>query len=308
MKKEFVVCVAASSVTWTHLKKFCFNRNFLKNRSGFDLAVVLNGENIEAQIFINGFQPDYLLTRPNTGIDSAAFDFLLKRIPEYKHYVLLHDDHWFRDDRWLDTLRGLVSSDDAAYQIWGNIYDIPQKILDDTQKIHHIAEILGYQDLNINDHKHFVQGYAGLYSGLAIKKILELDGIPHIHGNNRKTTQVLERLFSFMLMDMGFELKQIPPGFEQYLMHNTWAEENHLRRLAEKYFSKGAFEKAIEILDQVVNTYHTTKYDHLNLGTIHLKLNQLNQSVRHFRQALEMDPRLDYARKILSDLEVMHKI
>ena len=216
--KETLVGVVTSEKTWHHLDRYCFNDNFIENRPLFDLAVVFNGKDSEGIKYVNNFLPEYLFVRPNASLDPAAFDFLIKNIPVYERYILLHDDHWFIDKNWFHTINVLMNLHEEV-DVRGNLVksDI-NKPLNSLL----ISSILGCAEYQPENFPYFLQGLAGLFKGKVIEAILKLDGIPHIHNNNKEVAQVCERIFSFILLKEGFIFAQIPPGYEKYLKHRDY--------------------------------------------------------------------------------------
>lgn len=212
-----VVCISASERTWQNLERYCFNSIFRSQRKRFVLAVGFNGHNADALRYIDGLEPEHLFVRPNTGHDLANFDNILKRLPAFDAYILLHDDHWFYDTAWFDVL-GRLADTHEGIDVWGNLvgFDVEGEFLGYYAQL---ARALGYNELADRTFPHFLQGLAGIYSRKAIDIALEMDGIPHVHRNVQAAAQVCERLFSGLLLDRGVTFGQIPPGYELYLMH-----------------------------------------------------------------------------------------
>jgi hypothetical protein len=212
-----IVCVSASERTWTNLQRYCFNAPFRAQRPKVALAVGFNGYDADALRFIESLEPEHLFVRPNTGHDLANFDNILKRLPAYERYILLHDDHWFHDQDWLDVLDRLASSR-PDIDVWGNL--APCDVEGVFREYYtQLTGFLGYEDMAAKMFPHFLQGLAGVYSGAVVKKILAMDGIPHLHRSVQVAAQVCERLFSGLLLDQGVTFGQIPPGYELYLLH-----------------------------------------------------------------------------------------
>jgi hypothetical protein len=212
-----LVCVVTSQNTWRVLEKYCFNSNFSACRKLFDLAVVFNGYDAAGIQYVTTFSPEYLLVRPNFGLDLAAFDYAIKNTHLYASYIFLHDDHWFIDDKWFLHLNDLLQTSDA--DVLGNLMN-SRINMPLNQKI--ISNVLGYGKYQLENCPFFIQGLAGIYRQKAIECLLELDGIPHIHNNDREAACVCERIHSFLLLDNGIKIGQIPPGYEQYLKHRHY--------------------------------------------------------------------------------------
>lgn len=213
-----VVCVATSEATWHNLSRYCFNHAFKLNRQRFDLALVCNGSPDRFAGYLQSFQPDYFLTRLNRGYDLAGFDALLRLIPveQYANVILLHDDHWFSDEHWFDTLMQLAA-DNPEIAVFGNLLDCSEDKLVEHFEI--VSRILGYGRYMDNMAPVFAQGVAGLFRQTAVKVWQAEDGLPHIHNNLKNMAEICERLASFMLYDAGCGFMQLPPGFQQYLRH-----------------------------------------------------------------------------------------
>jgi tetratricopeptide (TPR) repeat protein len=212
-----VVCVSASERTWRNLDRYCFNAAFRAQRHRIALAVGFNGRDDDALRYIKGLEPDHLFVRPNTGHDLANFDNILKRLPPYAEYILLHDDHWFHDVRWLDVA-GRLLAEHPEVGVWGNLapFDVDANSLEYYTLL---VRSLGYEEMAGKRFPHFLQGLAGMYRGSVMEEILAMDGIPHLHRSVQIAAQVCERLFSGLLLDRGVKFGQIPPGYELYLVH-----------------------------------------------------------------------------------------
>jgi hypothetical protein len=215
MKTKPVVLVVTCDKTWKDLPRFCFNQHFLDNRDAFDLAVVFNGTDSEGIRHVEALaHPEYLLQRPNLGLDLAGFDYGIKNTPRYETYLFMHDDHWFVDSTWPGLFKTL--DDDTSIDALGNI--VSSKTFPPP---HHkmIANALGYEKYQLDQFPYFLQGLAGFYKRRAVDCMLERGGIPHLLDNHRETTFVFERIHSFILLDSGIKFGQIPPGYEKYLKH-----------------------------------------------------------------------------------------
>jgi hypothetical protein len=212
-----VVCVSASERTWKNLERYCFNAPFRAQRRNFALAVGFNGYDADGLRLIEHLEPEHLFIRPNTGHDLANFDNILKRLPAFDRYILLHDDHWFHDPRWLDVLDQLARSHPEV-GVWGNLsqWDVEGKF---SEYYMQLTGFLGYEEMASRKFQWFLQGLAGVYNGVVVKKILAMDGIPHLHRSVQIAAQVCERLFSGLIQEAGTTFGQIPPGYELYLLH-----------------------------------------------------------------------------------------
>lgn len=218
-RSSTVVCVSASERTWRNLERYCFNAVFRAQRHRFSLAIGFNGHDAEAFKYIDRLEPEHLFIRPNTGHDLANFDNILKHLPEYAYTFLLHDDHWFHDPAWFDASLRLLE-EQPEIGVWGNVhaYDVADGFL---EYYNMLVGSLGYTEMVGKKFPHFLQGLAGIYRRSAIKEILAMDGVPHLHRSVQIAAQVCERLFSGLLLERGVSFAQIPPGYELYLVHNN---------------------------------------------------------------------------------------
>lgn len=216
--KKTIICVATSEATWTNLSRYCFNHAFKINRHLFDLAVVCNGSSDTFSGYLQSLKPDFFLKRQNLGFDLAGFDALLRAVPvqHYERFILLHDDHWFADEDWFETLSKLADAH-PEIDVFGNLLDCSEDKLVEHFEI--VSRILGYGRYLEPMSPVFTQGVAGLFTRRAIDTWRQSDGIPHIHNNLKNVAEICERLASFILYDAGCSFMQIPPGFQRYLRH-----------------------------------------------------------------------------------------
>jgi len=217
--KSVLVCVATSEATWPNLVRYCFNHQFKVNRERFDLAIVCNGSSDDFKAYVQSFKPDHFLCRLNLGFDLAGFDALLRTVPveKYERFILLHDDHWFADEAWFDTLMTLAATNQDI-DVFGNLLDCSNDKL--VEHFEFVSRILGYGRYLEPMPPVFVQGVAGIYSSRAVETWQKADGIPHIHNNLKNVAEVCERLASFILYHAGYSFMQIPPGFQKFLRHS----------------------------------------------------------------------------------------
>jgi hypothetical protein len=246
-KASTVVCVSASERTWHNLERYCFNSPFRAQRQKFALAIGFNGYDADGLKLIEQMEPEYLFTRPNTGHDLANFDNILKRLPAYDRYILLHDDHWFHDVRWLDVLSQLAASR-SDVDVWGNLarWDVEGEF---REYYVQLTGFLGYEEMLDRRFAHFLQGLAGIYTGEVVRKILAMDGIPHLHRSVQVAAQVCERLFSGLLLEEGISFGQIPPGYELYLLHRDHSILKVKLEEAATLIANGERARAEEIFD-----------------------------------------------------------
>lgn len=237
-RNNAVVVVISSERTWHNLTRFCFNEHFCANRNKFDLCVTFNGDASESLSIISPLRPEHLFQRPNLGRDPAALDFALKALPIYEYYIILHDDHWFHVPHWFDYLTALLQ-DDVSADAYGNLIASYNSEAFEASFNLVSSVIMNDRGYGANMFPHFLQGMAGIFRGRAIQWLLQRDGVPHTHGNDYKAGEVCERLFSYLLLDEGMILKQIPPGYELYLRHR-----DHNQALVESILAHLQFDKS----------------------------------------------------------------
>lgn len=216
------VIVLTSEVTWTHLQRYCFNSCFVKNRAKFDLCIAFNGNpSAEALAILSELTPDHLIIRPNAGMDPAALDVCIKHLPAYEYVITLHDDHWFSDDAWFEQLHTLMQMDASAAAYGNLVTSCPYNSSEFEVFFDIVSATIGYENYHNSEFPCYLQGMAGIFRKSTIDLLLSLDGIPHTHGNHKKTVEVCERMLSYLLLRHGAILKQIPPGYERYLRHRN---------------------------------------------------------------------------------------
>lgn len=237
-RNNAVVVVISSERTRHNLTRFCFNEHFRANRNKFDLCVTFNGDASESLSIISPLRPEHLFQRPNLGRDPAALDFALKALPIYEYYIILHDDHWFHVPHWFDYLTALLQEDVSA-DAYGNLIASYNSEAFEASFNLVSSVIMNDHGYGANMFPHFLQGMAGIFRGRAIQWLLQRDGVPHTHGNDYKAGEVCERLFSYLLLDEGMILKQIPPGYELYLRHR-----DHNQALVESILAHLQFDKS----------------------------------------------------------------
>ena len=215
--KHVLAIVATSEKTWHFGEKYLFNEYFLKNRIFFDLAIVCNGFQAEAEACLKALAPEYLFFRENKGYDIAALDYAIKKLPHYPHYLFLHEDNWFFDDAWFEKLDRMQMSN-LSLDIFGNLVTDPAHSMEGFDQIF-VQNNLSFRQA---DFPHFLQGYTGWYRGAVIDFFLKIGGIPGFDQSSRLATHIFERFTSYLLMMHGYRFGQIPPGYEKFLMHADW--------------------------------------------------------------------------------------
>jgi len=279
--KKCLISIITSEKTWKNFSKFGFHEKILKNREEFDLAIVLNGYNVEAVKFYKQFTPEYFFLRENVGFDPAAIKHLLMLIPVYNNTLILHDDHWFETDEWLIRIRELINKYPEV-DIWGNIlYNDP---LNGHLKLY---KLLGLEKLNNFNYVDYLNGMSGLFNRNAIEKMKTflLPDSLLLYGD-KTNANIGERIFSNIAFFMGLKLVQFPPGLYKFLMHGGGNEKNYLFSTANMFLYQKQFAKAKEFYykyyDYCLNIGYTKDFFVLfnNLAVTHYYLGEYSEVKR----------------------------
>lgn len=227
---RFLVCIATSEKTFFKLPSCSFNEFFLSQRPCFDVAVVFSGTlTKEAQKSILLSKPDYFFIRENIGFDLQAFDFMLKQVPNYELYLLMHDDHYFLQANWLSQILRIVSQMKYV-DVFGNLIKLHFDNDLERQFFEAVAFACNCEDLLEVKKGFFVQGVAGVFRHRVIKWLMQNGGIPKVTNPqylaglkdyDKAVAEAIERLVSLRLIKQGFRFAQLPPGYEQFLLHKN---------------------------------------------------------------------------------------
>lgn len=228
--QRILVCIATSEKTFYKLPSCCYNEYFLRQRPHFDVAVVFSGTlTDEAQRCILLSKPDYFFTRENIGYDLQAFDYLLRRVPDYELYILMHDDHYFMQANWLSEILRLVSQM-TAIDVFGNLVKLHFLTEHEMRFFEAVALACSCEDLLQIKQGFFAQGVAGVFRQRVIKWLMQNGGIPKVtnpqylsglRDYDKAVAEAIERLVSLKLTKQGFRFAQLPPGYEQFLHHKS---------------------------------------------------------------------------------------
>jgi hypothetical protein len=216
--KNTVVAVVSSEKTYEKLNNILFNDCFLLNRDKFDLAVVFNTNSTINHSFKTNF--DYTFYRENTGLDPAGFNYLIRNLPDYDYYFLLHDDHFFLDKNWFDLSIHLLENNPNVDVIGNILFNSLPEILQ-KQFDNFISNIGLSKLLNISTNPYFLHGIAGIYRGKVIQKFrFSFNGIPYMQNNDKLYATFCERLTTLILIEENFNLSQYPGEIFTYLFHS----------------------------------------------------------------------------------------
>jgi hypothetical protein len=231
--------VATSEKTWKKLTTYCFNSVFLNQRAKFDLAVCFNGSDARACAVLDLAKPNYVLHRSNEGFDIGAFYHAFKNTPRYDRYILLHDDHEFRDSLWFEKLTCLNDQNDDE-TLFGNLIYVPEEI---KSKLQQIAKTFSQNGVLPQSFSCYIHGLGGLFTRRAIECLLEVGDLPYVNTRDKDQAILAEVISNFLLCLKGFKLFQIPPGYDLFLIHG---KPVHLEKLN---YSPGKIEVSLPFME-----------------------------------------------------------
>ena len=235
--KKFLICVITSEKTWVNFSKFGFDKQVKEMRTEFDLGIVLNGYNNDAVNYYNSFKPEYFFLRPNLGFDTAAIAYLINLVPEYEHYLIVHDDHWFADEKWLEIILDLINKS-PEIDVWGNIL-IQEPMVQ--YKEYCVKVNLPHLANHIKDR--FLHGMSGVFNKKAIKSLKDFK-IPYIMSCEKEDAFLGERLFSNVINYLNLNMQQFPEGIFNFFLHGDGNYKNYLFSTANVAYHASDFEKA----------------------------------------------------------------
>ena len=267
--KNTVVAVVSSEKTYEKLNNILFNDCFLLNRDKFDLAVVFNTDSTINHSFKTNF--DYTFYRENTSLDPAGFNYLIRNLPDYDYYFLLHDDHFFLNENWFDFSIHLLENNPNVDVIGNILFNSLPEILQ-KQFDNFIRNIGLTKLLNISTNPYFLHGIAGIYRGKVIQKFrFSFNGIPYMQNNDKLLAMFCERLTSLLIIEQNFKLSQYPGEIFTYLYHSSVNILNTKFSEAMKHITLNNLEKAIEYLMQYINLAEELEnYNDIHLAYAHL--------------------------------------
>ena len=287
--EKILLSIISSEKTWTNFSKFGFDKQLNKHREKLDFAVVLNGYNSEAIDFYKNFSPQYFFLRPNLGFDSAAIAYLINLLPEYEHYIIMHDDHWFSDDKWLEIIFDLVAKNPEV-DIWGNIL-----IQEAMARYKEYCIKLNLPHLINNDSDKFLHGMSGIFNKRAINSLKDFE-IPYIMSGEKEDAFLGERLFSNIINYLNLSIQQFPEGIFNFFLHGEGNYKNHLFSTANVAYHTSDFKKAKEYFYKYYE--YCTKNNFLehmgslfnNLACTHYRLDEKKEAKYIWQNLLDKVP------------------
>ncbi len=271
--RDILIAVISSEKTWGKLSKWGFDKKLRKRRTEFDLAVVFNGYDSDGIKFYKEFVPEYFFLRENSGYDVAAMRHFLQLIPVYNNTIILHDDHWFEDDSWLDRILELILKNPEV-DILGNVlYNQPIIKSEQLYEELGISKLIGY---NYVDYLH---GMSGIFNAKAIRK-LKTFPLPEKLSSDKAGANLGERIFSNIIFSLGLKLVELPSGPFKFLKHGDGNERNYFFSMGDKYFMLHDFNLAkkyfYEYYELCLKENFTNDFIYLytNLAYVHFQLNE----------------------------------
>ena len=190
------------------------------------------------------------------------------------------------------------AANDSNSDVLGNLVKIEKHFYTNSENINFIKTI-GYEEFLSEKNDVFLQGMAGIYNNKAMKKILLVDGIPHIHSNDRNATFILERLFSNVMNKEGIKFEQLHPGYEKFLMHSDHAEINIEYDKINLAFKKGNFSAVAQITENLLAARKNDVNILLGLGRTYFFNGRLKEAVDFYTECLAITPDNKAARESL---------
>lgn len=303
---KILLSIISSEKTWGNFLKFGFNNRLKKYRNELDLAVVLNGYQPQAVEMFNEFSPQHFFLRPNLGFDTAAIAYLIDLLPEYEYYIIMHDDHWFSDDSWLDNIKNLINAN-TGIDIWGNIL-----IQEPMPHFKEYCNHFNLPNLAANNYDRFLHGMSGVFNYKAVRSLKEFK-IPYMMNMEKEKAFLGERMFSRIIELLKLNMSQFPEGIFNFFMHGEENYKNYLFSTANVAYHNADFKKAKEYFYKYYEYCSKNNFlgnmDSLfnNLACTHFSLNELKEAEFIWRNLLNKIP--DYpvpseARDLLNKSEI----
>ncbi len=250
MNKKTLLAVLTSEKTWKRTDELGLRADIENAREKFDLAIVVNGNSPEAREFYDALSPEFYLVRENTGMDPAAMEFLLKNVPvrNYDYAIILHDDHFFGNPRWFESLEKILENSPDA-DVLGNI--LPASAT---------AEFLDYLEARGLDYDvefpefDILQGMAGVFSRKAISELKKIKFGFEL-SNDKTTAEFGERIFSLAITNANLKMKQIGEKVFGFLKHSRENEKNYYYWNGFFAFMKKDFAEAEKPLKIFINEF-----------------------------------------------------
>ncbi|HOM64778.1 MAG TPA: hypothetical protein PK591_03035 [Ignavibacteriales bacterium] len=279
---NIVVAIVSSEKTFEKLDQIVFNDAFLTNRHKFDLAVVFNSNTKIENNFKTNF--DYIFYRENIGLDPGGFNYLIQKLPDYNYFFLMHDDHFFLDNNWLDFSIQIIK-DNPNVDILGNILfnQLPSSLQNHFDSF--IKSLNLNHLLNYSKNPEFIHGISGLFTFKAIKALKSKYGsIPFVNSNDKLMAMFCERLTTLLFNDCSINYAQFPGEIFTFLYHGTNNTLSVYFSEANKYLALNNIEKAIEYFNKYIelanklNFFNDIHLVYAHLAYIYKTQNNMEQS------------------------------
>ncbi len=279
--------IVTSEKTWQNIFRWKLAKNINDYSKEFDLAVTMNGYNVEGISKIEKFSPEYFFLRPNLGFDAASIAYSIGLLPLYDYTIILHDDHWFADENWFEKINKLVKSN-SDVDVWGNILFGRKR-----DKFDEYCESLGFSEIGKIKEERFLHGMCGVFKKEVIKKLKEVK-LPYKNSHEKEDANLGERFFSALLFANNFRVKEFPEGVYRFLLHNERNYTNHLISKANAYLFQGEYLEAKKYFysywDEIkkINFYDDVGLLFYNLSITHYELGEVEQAKLFFKKAEEI--------------------
>ncbi len=237
-KNELLLVVVTSEATWETIDKWKLADNINKYRANFDLGFVMNGINHKGIDRISRFRPEYFLLRENIGFDAASISHAIELLPIYEHTIIMHDDHWFNDDNWLEKIK--LFWNDTIIDVWGNVL-----FMQVYEGFADYCNSIGKEEYANDNYVSYLHGMAGLFNRKAIER-LKKEGIPFKNTKSKNDANLGERFFTSVLYHNDITISDFPSGKYKFFMHKNRNKTDSLFSYATEYYFRKDFAKAKE--------------------------------------------------------------
>jgi len=284
-----LICIISSEKTWQNFSKYGFSEKIKAERKNIDFAVTLNGYGEEAIEYFKTFTPDYFFLRPNAGFDPAAIAHLIKLIPVYDTTLIVHDDHWFEDENWLERIIQLTHSDETI-GVWGNVvYHSPKADFEKFCKDYQFEYLLPIQS------NRFLHGVSGIFSSQAIKKLKQTP-LPFPNSTEKQIAELGEHIFSSVLRFLKIQFEQIPEGIFKFLQHGNSSKRDSIFWTANSLVYKHKYQESLQVYFEYLdycekNNFHRDlPIAYYNIAFNYFLLEDYKNAVIYSKKCLEIVP------------------
>jgi tetratricopeptide (TPR) repeat protein len=259
----------------------------------------MNGINHDGIDRLSRFHPDYFLLRENLGFDAASISQAIELFPLYEHTLIMHDDHWFDDENWLDEIR--LFWNDSKTDIWGNV--LFGKVLEDFPEY---CKSLGREEYIKDNYLSYLHGMAGLFNRRGIETLKRV-GIPFKNTPSKDDANLGERFFTSVLYNNDLYVSDFPSGKYNFFMHKGRNKTDSLFSYGTEYFFRKDFSKAKEYYYKYWEEIQKDGYYNdviilfNNLIYVHYELKEYEQAKLFYNKIKETVPSYEIVDKFIAE-------